>query len=142
MELKRPLTTAFNADICPSCARQRRGEPEPSSLFDPVNVNAVPVHRGATDTEIDAASRITPVAGKLRSQVLGWIIDAGAGGATVKELGSMYALSLGRDGSARYSVMPRCTELRNLRLIRDSGRRRDGSIVCVAATGAATELRT
>ena len=124
---------AFNADVG---RRHRRHEPEESSLFDPVNVNDVPVHADATDTETAAANRIAEVAGKLRAQVLQWIIEAGAEGMTGKEAGSLYALSLGRDandGSARYSVMPRC-ELRQIGLIRDSGRRRDGSSVWVTVT--------
>lgn len=107
-------------------------------LFAPtrkIDTPAVPAHCFASDTEIAAANKIGPIAGKLRQQVFAWIIEAGDVGATGKELGARYALSIGRDendGSARYSVMPRCTELRNLGLIRDSGRRRDGSIVWAA----------
>jgi hypothetical protein len=95
-----------------------------------------PAHRHSTDTERDAARKIAPITGTLRAMVLEWIIASGDVGMTGKEAGSRYALSIGRDaadGSARYSVMPRCTELRQAGLIRDSGHRRDGSIVWVRA---------
>lgn len=106
-----------------------------SSLFDAMNTLAVPCHRDASDTEQAAASRVSGIAAKLRRQTLAWIVEAGDFGATGKELGTRYALSIGRqptDGSARYSIMPRATELSRLSFIEDSGRRRDGSRVWIA----------
>jgi hypothetical protein len=123
------MKTAFNADVMRDRPQQRCTNGP--SLFDA----PPPLHRHSTDTERYAARKIAPIAGTLRALVLEWIIDAGAGGLTGKEAGAKYALSLGRDendGSARYSAMPRITELRQAGLIRDSGQRRDGAIVWVA----------
>lgn len=92
------------------------------------------MHAHATDTEIAAAEKIAPVAGTLRALVLQWITEAGDEGLTGREAGSRYALSIGKDendGSARYSIMPRATELKGAGLIKDSGRRRQGSIVWI-----------
>ena len=102
--------------------------------------NAVdaPVQAQATDTELAATRKVAPVAGTLPTFVLRWIIEADDNGATGKELGQRYALPTGRNennGSARYSVMPRCTELSSEnygRLIRDSRLSRGGSILWVA----------
>ena len=51
------------------------------SLPPEIDTPAVPAHKHATDTEIEAATIVAPVAGKLRAQVLAWIIEAGADGA-------------------------------------------------------------
>lgn len=104
------------------------------SIVEMLTSPSASVHSRATDTEIAAAEKFAPKAGTLRAMVLDWIRDAGADGMTGKEAGARYALSIGRDendGSARYSAMPRITELRKLGLIKDSGARRGGSIAWV-----------
>ncbi len=104
------------------------GGDEALPLFD----RPVPVHAGARDTERAAARRIAPIAGTLRATVLEWVRDAGPCGLTAKEGGRRYARSLGReadDGSARYSIAPRLTELSKAGYVVDSGQRREGAIV-------------
>ncbi|MDB5298307.1 MAG: hypothetical protein JWO31_4290 [Phycisphaerales bacterium] len=95
----------------------------------------VPVHADATRAELAAANRIAATAPLLRTQALRMIRDSGDRGVTNRELGNWYAAVRGKDpddGSCRYSMAPRCTELQEGAFIVDSGRQRDGFIVWVA----------
>ena len=75
-----------------------------------------PGHRGI-DTSIAAAEDIAPKLGRLQAMALAAIRAAGANGLTADEL----AAELGMD---RWSVQPRTSELREKRMVADSGRRR------------------
>ncbi len=102
--------------------------------FMKVAAPAVHVHRDASDTEHAAARKVSRVAGRLRMQVLQWIEQSGDDGRTMKELGRMLATQRGKpldDATCRYSAAPRVTELRDLGMVQDSNRRREGSIVWV-----------
>ncbi|MDH5279552.1 MAG: hypothetical protein OEW52_00215 [Thermoleophilia bacterium] len=70
------------------------------TLFD------APVHRDATDTELEAAARIAPVAGDLRRRVRGLALERGVDGVTGWE--TVVGLGLERHET---SVRPRLTEL-------------------------------
>jgi len=70
-----------------------------------------------SDTSKAAAEYITPFTSTLRAKVYAKIFVSGAYGATADELA--HAL-----GIVRNSAAPRCTELQEMKLIRDSGRRR------------------
>lgn len=75
-----------------------------------------PGHRNV-ETSIAAADALAPKLGRLQRAAHGAIRDAGADGLTCDELAA-------RLGMERWSVRPRTSELRRMRLIRDSGRRR------------------
>lgn len=83
-----------------------------------------PGHRGI-DTSIEAADRIAPHCGRLQRLVLGAFEEAGENGLTAFELADHLELD-------RYSVQPRCTELKVKKLIHDSGERRLAPSGCKA----------
>ncbi len=102
-----------------------------------------PVHRNPRDTEVAAARRVKTVLTGLRLDVFNWIKEAGEHGATGKELGRRLAIQRGLDpenASARYSAMPRATELAKAGLVTDSGKRREGSIAWISTPGKAVQL--
>ena len=78
-----------------------------------------PGHRGI-DTSIEAASLIAPTLGRLQAITRQAILLAGRQGATAHEL-------CDRLDMERTSIQPRISELRQKRLIADSGQRRRNS---------------
>lgn len=76
-----------------------------------------PPHSRGSETSKKAATEIVTVAGRLRQQVLKFIVDQGESGATDAEVQA--ALSM--EGSTE---RPRRGELAKANLIRDSGRTR------------------
>lgn len=83
--------------------------------------HALPPAPGVTDTSKEAADRIVIRVGSLRHTVLMAIVDAGAFGATGSELTNEL-------GEWTYSIKPRCTELKKLAFIEDSGFRRPNDL--------------
>ncbi len=86
---------------------------------------------GKTDTSNEAADAMQPHCGRLQADALATIKDAGKDGCTADEVGN-------RQGRNRWSVQPRISELRQMGLVVDSGRRRQNvtgkrAIVWVAA---------
>ena len=73
-----------------------------------------------TDTSIDAAEVIAPSVHGLRLAVLNFICGRGLVGATADEVAAGLSLS-------RFTARPRCTELRALGSVVDSGARRRNS---------------
>lgn len=80
---------------------------------------ASPGHRGV-DTSVAAAADMAPKVGRLQKLVLNSFTEAGAYGRTTNELAGL--LGIDRD-----SIQPRTSELRALRMIGDSGRRRQNA---------------
>jgi hypothetical protein len=78
--------------------------------------DGLPGHRGIS-TSIEAAEHIAPVASFLRHRVLRAVSAAGPHGTTVLEF-------CAREGLDRMGAQPRFSELRRLRKIADSGKRR------------------
>lgn len=78
------------------------------------------LHSNPTDTEIGAASVIQPHINRLQGLVLG-LLDQ-QDDLTPEEM----CERLGLPPYKRTSIGPRCTELRDLGLIEDSGNRRKG----------------
>ncbi|HEX8522936.1 MAG TPA: hypothetical protein VF669_11805 [Tepidisphaeraceae bacterium] len=106
------------------------------TLFEQYRVSspAVSLHKHHTDTEALAAERMSHIAGELRRQVYQWITDAGENGLTDKELGRLLAAQRGLpldDATSRYSAAPRRVELMDAGLVKNSGIRRERSIVWV-----------
>ena len=110
------------------------------SLFDTPEVAAlarmpVPLHANARPTERLAAESMAGLAPVLRMEVLEQIRTAGEYGRTGKELGRWLAGIRGvapNDGTCRYTVAPRCTELFQAGFIADSGKVREKATVWVA----------
>ncbi|HEX8447673.1 MAG TPA: hypothetical protein VF649_13795 [Sphingomonas sp.] len=101
---------------------------------EPDMYSSTPGHRGV-DTSIEAADAIASVTARLQRAVLAWIRAKGADGATTVEIADGIKVD-------RASAQPRTSELRQLGLIDDSGRRRHNpngkrAIVWVAIGGAA-----
>jgi hypothetical protein len=78
-----------------------------------------PGHRGI-DTSIEAAGLIAPTLGHLQAVTRRAILSAGKHGATAHELCDSLNME-------RTSIQPRISELRQKRLIADSGQRRRNS---------------
>lgn len=107
----------------------------PPSKPRPVYGGDTPRHRNARRTETAAANAMRPVAPSLRMRVLAWVRSAGAAGLTAIDGGAMYATEKGKhpsDGSCRWSVAPRLTELAQAGFVHDAGVTRDGCIAWVA----------
>jgi|SRR5579871_799469 predicted transcriptional regulator len=78
------------------------------------------------NAQSDAAfERLKPVLSRRRREVLDAITRRGLEGAVAKEIATELGLEL-------HKVSGRCSELKALGLIADSGRRRDGAAVLVA----------
>ena len=78
-----------------------------------------PGHRGI-DTSIEAAALVAPTLGRLQAITRQAILSAGRHGATAHEL-------CDRLDMERTSIQPRISELRQKRLVADSGYRRRNS---------------
>lgn len=88
------------------------------------------------ETSIEAAETIAPRLKHLQAMVLGAIAEAGDHGRTADEVAVRLDLT-------PFTARPRCTELRELKLIEDSGFRRENesgrkAIVWVAVTPTTT----
>lgn len=70
------------------------------------------------ETSIEAAETIAPQGKRLQAMVLGAIAEAGDHGRTADEVATRLDLT-------PFTARPRCTELRQLGLIEDSGFRRE-----------------
>jgi hypothetical protein len=86
---------------------------------------------GKTDTSKEAADAMQPHCGRLQADALAAIREAGEDGHTADEV-------VDRRGGNRWSIQPRISELRQMGLVVDSGRRRQNvtgkrAIVWVAA---------
>lgn len=92
-------------------------------------------HRGV-DTSIAAAEVLNKALPRLQGQVYAVVAEAGTHGATCDEIA--HAL-----GWERFRVRPRTSELRRLRCIVDSGRRRSSQsgVASIVWTIAALESR-
>lgn len=84
-------------------------------IHDPIYPEA-PGHR-FVDTSMEAAEIIAPHCNRLQRKVLQGYREAGAYGATVDEMCE-------RLRENRYTIQPRCTELKLMGLLADSGQRR------------------
>lgn len=72
------------------------------------------------ETSIEAAEAIAPELKRLQAMVLGAIEEAGSFGRTADEVATRLELT-------PFTARPRCTELRELGLIEDSGFRRENT---------------
>lgn len=89
-------------------------------------------HRGGPDTSIDAAAQAALTAGSLR-YLVHRILFAHPDGLTCDEV-------CAKAKRPRYSLQPRLSELRDLKLIRDTGERRRNASGAMAIVWRSTVL--